>query len=122
VQQGGQRTILAAAATVCLLTSIGLVQPGSAQTDPRGRKHTLHATVEVINEYAQSVRVDQEAIAGFSEARSATYKVDDPAILKKLDAGDRIVATIFEKDDTLYDIRVAQIYDVPATMHPERPK
>lgn len=82
----------------------------------------MQGTVEVVNEYAQSVRVNQEAIPGFSEARSATYRVDDPAILKKLEAGDRIAATIFEKDDTLYDIRIAQVYDVPATMHPERPK
>jgi len=89
--------------------------------DARGRKHTLHGTVEVVNEYAQSVRVSQEAIPGFSEARSATYKVDDPAILKKLETGDRIAATIYEKDDTLYDIRVAEIYDVPTTP-PERPR
>ena len=117
-----RRTLLLATAAACLIAAIGLVQPGSAQTDTRGRKHTLHATVDVVNEYAQSVRVTQEAIAGFSEARSATYKVDDPSILKRLEEGDRIAATIFEKDDTLYDIRVAQIYDVPAGMHPERPK
>jgi hypothetical protein len=32
-------------------------------------------------------------------------------MLKKLEEGDRIVATIYEKDDTLYDIRVVRIDD-----------
>ena len=30
-------------------------------------------------------------------------------MLKKLEIGDQIAATIYEKDDTLYDIRVVQI-------------
>ena len=84
---------------------------GIAQTDPRGKSHTLHGTVEGINDFAQSIRVKQEKVEGYLEARVATYNVDDAAILKKLEIGDRIVATIYEKDDTLYDIRVAQIYD-----------
>jgi len=89
--------------------------------DPRGKSHTLHGTVEGINDFAQSIRVKQEKIEGYSEARVATYKVDDAAILKKLEIGDRIAATIYEKDDTLYDIRVAQINDAnPVPVPPRR--
>src|SRR5436190_17756911 len=76
---------------------------GIAQTDPRGKSHTLHGTVEGINDFAQSIRVNQEKIASYSDSRIATYNVDDAAMLKKLEIGDRIVATIYEKDDTLYD-------------------
>jgi len=84
---------------------------GYAQTDPRGRNHTLHGVVEEINDFAKSIRVNQEKIEGYSDPRIATYGVDDPAIVKKLEVGDQIVATIYEKDDTLYDIRVVRIDD-----------
>jgi fructose-1,6-bisphosphatase len=91
---------------------------GIAQTDPRGKSHTLHGTVEGINNFAQSIRVKQEKIEGYSGARIATYNVDDAAMLEKLDIDDRIVATIYEKDDTLYDIRVVQINDANPLGYP----
>ena len=84
---------------------------GFQQTGSRGKSHTLHGTVEGINAFAQSIRVRQEKIEGYSDARIATYGVNDAAILKRLEVGDRIAATIYEKDDVLYDIRVAIIYD-----------
>jgi hypothetical protein len=99
-----------------------LAAKGIAQTDPRGKSHTLHGTVEGINNFAQSIRVKQEKIEGYSEARIATYKVDDAAMLEKLEIDDQIVATIYEKDDTLYDIRVVQINDAnPVPVPPLRP-
>jgi hypothetical protein len=91
---------------------------GIAQTDPRGKSHVLRGTVEGINNFAQSIRVKQEKIEGYSDARIATYKVDDAAMLKKLEIDDRIVATIYEKDDTLYDIRVVQINDANPLGYP----
>ena len=94
---------------------------GTAQTDPRGKSHTLHGTVEGINDFAQSIRVNQERIEGFSNSRIATYNVDDAAMLKKIEIGDRIVATIYEKDDTLYDIRIVQINDANPLGYPPPP-
>jgi len=87
---------------------------GFAQTAPRGKSHLLTGTVEAINDFAQSLRVNQEKIEGYSDARAATYNVDNAAILKKLAVGDRIVATIYEKDYTLYDIRIVEFYDAPS--------
>jgi Cu/Ag efflux protein CusF len=84
---------------------------GFAQTDPRGRSYTLHGTVEGINDFAKSVRVNQEKIEGYSDARITTYNVDDSTMIEKLELGDKIVATIYEKDDILYDIRVVRIDD-----------
>ena len=96
---------------------------GFSQTDPRGKSHTLHGTVEGINNFAQSIRVNQEKIEGYSNARTATYNVDDAAMLKRLEIGDQIVATIYEKDDTLYDIRLVQIYDAdPIPRNPPPPR
>jgi len=99
--------ILAAAFVIAIV----FAATGFAQSDPRGRSHTLRGTVEGINGFAQSIRVSQDKIEGFSEARIETYNVDDTELLTKLEVGDQIVATIFEKDDTLYDIRVVRIYD-----------
>lgn len=84
---------------------------GFAQTDPRGKSHTLHGTVEGIYDSTQTIRVNQEKIEGFSDERAATYRVDDATILKKLQLDDQIVATIYEKDDVLYDIRIVRIDD-----------
>ena len=108
-RRGFQRLCAVVAASIVIA---GLfAAKGIAQTDPKGKSHTLHGTVEGINDFAQSIRVNQEKIAGYSEARSATYGVDDTSILSKLEVGDRIVATIYEKDDVLHDIRVVRIYD-----------
>ena len=84
---------------------------GFAQVDPRGRSYTLHGTVEGINDFAKTVRVKQEKIEGYSDARSTTYNVDDSTMIEKLGVGDKIAATIYEKDDVLYDIRVVRIDD-----------
>jgi hypothetical protein len=56
---------------------------GYAQTDPRGRSHTLYGTVEAINTFAKSIRLNQEKIEGYSDARIATYGVDDAAMLER---------------------------------------
>jgi Cu/Ag efflux protein CusF len=82
-----------------------------AQTNPKGKSHFLNATVEQINDFAKTIRIKQEKIAGYSDVRIATYNVDDTEILKKLEVGDKITATIYEKDDTLHDIQVVRIYD-----------
>jgi len=97
---------------VASLVIAGLVvDAGFAQSDPRGKSYTLHGTVEGIYDSAQSIRVSQEKIEGYSDARIATYHVDDAAILKKIHLDDKIVATIYEKDNALYDIRVVRIDD-----------
>lgn len=95
------RLVFAALSVTCLLINEGL-----AQTDPRGKVHTVHGTVESVNDYSQSIRLNQEKIPGYSDARIATYNVNDTAILRALAVGDRIDATIYEKDDTLYSIHI----------------
>ncbi len=87
---------------------------GFAQSDPRGKSYTLRGKIEAINDFSNSIRVNQEKIDGYSDARVATYRVDDPEMLKKLEVDDQIVATIYEKEDILHDIRVVRISDGPA--------
>jgi hypothetical protein len=37
-----------------------LAVAGFAQTDPRGKSHILNGTVEVMNDFAQSIGVNQK--------------------------------------------------------------
>ena len=94
----------------CLVIGLAWAQD-SRHSDPRGKSHTLHGTVEAIYDSTQSIRVKQEKIEGYSDARVAIYGVDDPECLKTLQLDDQIVARIYEKDDVLYDIRVVRIDD-----------
>ena len=88
---------------------VALCLCGFAQT--KARTHTLQAKIEGINEFAHTLQVYQEKIPGYSDARAATYNVDDPKIIETLSVGDRFAATIYEGGDTLFDIRVARIDD-----------
>jgi Cu/Ag efflux protein CusF len=40
------------------------------------------------------------------EAMTMDYKVDDSAILKKLKAGDQIMATVYDGDPVLHKVQV----------------
>ena len=40
------------------------------------------------------------------DAMTMDYKVDNPAILNKVKPGDRIMATVYEGDMTLHNVRV----------------
>jgi Cu/Ag efflux protein CusF len=40
------------------------------------------------------------------DAMTMAYKVDDPAVLKNVKAGDRITATVYEGDMTLHKVQV----------------
>lgn len=82
-----------------------------AQPQPSTKTHTLRGKIEGINEFAHSLRVNQEKIEGYSDARVMTYNVADATMVDKLVVGDQIVATIHENEDTLYDIRVVRIDD-----------
>src|ERR1051325_7878406 len=77
------------------------VARGISQTDGRGKSYTLHGTVEGINDFAHSIRVNKEKIAGSSSHRIAPATADDAEMLKKLGVGDQIVATIYGRT-TLY--------------------
>jgi hypothetical protein len=55
------RLILTAFVTACFFAIVGL-----AQADPRGKSHTLHGSVEAVNGFAESIRVNQEKIDGYS--------------------------------------------------------
>ncbi|HLG97253.1 MAG TPA: hypothetical protein VKX49_13160 [Bryobacteraceae bacterium] len=103
-------TLTLSVVTVSVLATLcaGVI---TAQTNAKGKAHTLYGTVEAIYDSNHTVRVNQEKIEGYSDARIATYRVEDEEILKKLQVNYKITATVYENDYGLYDIRIAEIDD-----------
>ena len=77
-----------------------------AQAVPAKKALTFHGKVEAVNDGAKSLKVNGEKVEGWMDAMTMDYKVDDPAILKKLKAGDQIMATVYEGDMVLHKVMV----------------
>jgi Cu/Ag efflux protein CusF len=50
--------------------------------------------------------VNGEKVEGWMDAMTMSYKVDDGAILKKVKAGDQIMATVYDDDLVLHKVMV----------------
>src|ERR1700680_1568117 len=85
-------------ASVLLLTLVSLGQSK--------KSYTFHGKVEAVKESSQSLTVNGESVAGWMEAMTMDYKVDDPAILKKVKVGDQITATVYAGDYSLHKIQI----------------
>ncbi|MBY0507711.1 MAG: copper-binding protein [Bryobacteraceae bacterium] len=77
-----------------------------AQSVPAKKALTFQGKVETVNEAANSLKVNGEKVEGWMDAMIMDYKVDDPAIPKKLKAGDQITATVYEGDMVLHKVMV----------------
>jgi Cu/Ag efflux protein CusF len=82
------------------------------QAAPEKKSYTFHGKVEVVNESDNSLQVNNEKIDGWMVAMSMVYKVDDPAILKKVKPGDQIVATVYDGDYVM--LHKVQVMPKPA--------
>jgi len=92
---------------ICLWMAALLLAAGClAQTTPAKKPHTFHGKVQAVDANAQSLTVDGDKVEGWMEAMTMSYKVDDPAILKKVKAGDQITATVYDGDFTLHKVQV----------------
>ncbi len=78
-----------------------------AQTSSGKKSFTFHGKVEKVNTAAGSLTIDGEKVDGWMDAMTMDYKVDDPAVLKKVKAGDQITATVYEGDMSLHKVQVA---------------
>ena len=83
------------AATLCL-----------AQAAPAKKPMMFHGKVEAVNDTAKTLKVNGEKVEGWMDAMTMDYKVEDPAVLKKLKAGDQIMATVYEGDMVLHKVEV----------------
>ena len=98
---------------VAVVAFVALLIPASAQ--PKGKQIKFAGKVTAVSKDA--VTVDHKDIPGFMGAMTMPYKVDKVDILSKLKAGDEIVATVYENDYTLYEVKL-----VPGTGKPVEKK
>lgn len=70
------------------------------------KSYTFHGKIEAIDESAKSLKVNGEKVAGWMDAMTMSYEVDDAAILKKVKVGDMIRATVYEGDMVLHKVMV----------------
>lgn len=76
------------------------------QAAPVKKSYTFHGKVEAVDERAQSLKVNGEKVEGWMAAMTMDYKVDDSAVLKKVKAGDQIMATVYDGDYTLHKVKL----------------
>ena len=76
------------------------------QATPGKKSYTFHGKVESVDESAQSLKVNGEEVKGWMAAMTMDYKVDDSTTLKKVKAGDQIMATVYDGDLTLHKVQV----------------
>ena len=75
----------------------------------KGKSHTLEGKVEGVQ--ADRLTVNHGKVEGYMDAMTMPYKVDKPDILKNVKIGDRISATVYDGDFTLYDVHVVPPQD-----------
>ena len=65
---------------------------------------TFHGKVEAVS--PDGITVNGEKVAGWMDAMTMKYKVDDPKVLKTVKPGDEITATVYEGDLSLHKVQV----------------
>ena len=89
-----------------VLTLMATVGVALAQ-QPENQGHTLRGEVRRVYVETGRLTVKHEEIAGWMEAMTMTFPVDNAEITKKLKRGDRILATVYHDDARLYNVRLA---------------
>ena len=90
-------------AVTCLLGMTATAQQA------KGKSHTLEGKVEGVQ--TDRLTVNHGKVEGYMDAMTMPYKVDKPDILKQVKVGDRISATVYDGDFTLYDVHVVPRQD-----------
>jgi Cu/Ag efflux protein CusF len=76
------------------------------QSSSGKKQYTFHGKVESIDKGAKSMKVDGEKVEGWMNAMTMDFKVDNPSVLSQVKPGDRIMATVYDGDYTLHDVKV----------------
>src|SRR4051812_45194333 len=93
----GTRALSGAALSMAMLATAGLAQKKS---------YTFKGKVEAVKTDSGSLTVNGEKVAGWMEAMTMDYKVEDAEVLKKVKVGDEIAATVYDDDMVLHKVKV----------------
>jgi protein SCO1/2 len=74
------------------------------QAAPEKKAYTFHGKVEAVS--SDGLTVNGEKVAGWMDAMTMKYKVDDPKVLKTVKVGDQITATVYDGDLSLHKVQV----------------
>jgi len=87
-----------------ILAIVGLLATSAIAQQAKGKSHTLEGKVEGVQ--TDRLTVNHGKVEGYMDAMTMPYKVDKADILKNVKVGDRISATVYDGDYTLYDVHV----------------
>nr|WP_255550739.1 SCO family protein [Granulicella sp. dw_53] len=73
--------------------------PSQDATQSSGPVKTYPIRGKVVSTTGTSILLDHEAVPGFMEAMTMSYKLKDPSIISELHPGDRITATLLVTKD-----------------------
>ena len=73
---------------------------------PAKKSYAFQGTVEKVDRKNGTLTVDGEEVEGWMPAMTMAYHVDNTAVLDEIKRGNRIEATVYERDLTLHDVRV----------------
>jgi Cu/Ag efflux protein CusF len=89
---------------VAMILALSCLVGTGAAGQTKGKSHTLEGKVEGVQ--SDRLTVNHGKVEGYMDAMTMPYKVDKPDILKNVKVGDRITATVYDGDYTLYDVKV----------------
>ena len=92
---------LSVLAVALLMAVLACGQASSAK-----KQYTFHGKVVSVDKSSHSMRVDGERVEGWMGAMTMDYKVDNPSIINKVKPGDRIMATVYDGDYSLHNVKV----------------
>jgi Cu/Ag efflux protein CusF len=92
---------------VFTFASAALLTPVASLLHAQGKKSfVFHGKVQKIDAAAKSMTVDGAAVAGWMDAMTMNYTVDNADVLKTVKVGDMIEATVYDGDIKLYKVHV----------------
>jgi Cu/Ag efflux protein CusF len=91
---------------LAFVVAVTLVSLCFAQGASSKKSYTFHGKVVSVDKGAKKLTIDGEKVEGWMEAMTMGYQVDDPAVVDKVKPGDRIMATVYDGDFVLHNVKV----------------
>lgn len=90
------------------LVAVSVLLAGASfgQAASSKKSYIFHGKVEAVDQNAEKVKLNGEEVKGWMAAMTMDYKVDDPAVLKKVKPGDQIMATVYDGDMVLHKVQI----------------
>ena len=110
-------------AMLCLLFSYGYAEQNKNAPAAAKKEYVFKGKVEKIDSTAKNFTVNGEKVEGWMGAMTMVYVPDKEDVLKKVKAGDQIIAKVYDGDfRTLHDVQVVAAKPAEAKAAPAAKK